>query len=62
MSGAPYNPPTKVKTVNVPFLTLVLRADPDFQRAKRHEPYYIMSNGRTFRGDNKTTGAYDGEN
>jgi predicted lipoprotein with Yx(FWY)xxD motif len=55
-----YQPPggTKVITVNVPFLTLVQRADPDFQWAKKHEPYYILSNGRLFDGDNATTGAY----
>jgi len=58
---APYNPPTKVTTVNIPFRTIVIRADPDFERAKRRELYYIFSNGRTFRGDNATTGPYDGE-
>lgn len=59
MSGAPYRPPTKVKTVQVPFLTLVLRADPDFQRAKRREPFYEISNGRTFYGNNTTSGPYE---
>lgn len=57
----PYKPPTKVTTVSVPFLTLVMRADPDYQRAKRREPYYDFANGRTFYGDNATTGPYDGE-
>jgi len=58
----PYNPPTKVTTVVVPFLTIVLRADPDFYRAQKFEPYYHFSNGRLFTGDNATTGAYDGNN
>lgn len=57
-----YNPPTKGTTVSVPFLTIVLRADPDFQRAKRREPYYVFANGRVFRGDNATDGPYDGQN
>lgn len=56
---APYKPPTKVRTVQVPFLTLVLRADPDFQRAKRREPFYEGSNGRTFYGNNATSGPYE---
>lgn len=57
---APYNPPHAVVTVSMPYSTLVRRADPDFDRAKKREPYYIFSNGRTFRGDNATTGPYDG--
>ncbi len=59
---APYNPPTKVVSVDVPFRTIVLLADPDFERAKRREPYYCMASGRVFYGDNATTGAYDGHN
>ncbi len=59
--SAPYNPPIKVTTVTIPFRTIVIRADPDFERAKRRELYYVFSNGRTFRGDNATTGPYDGE-
>lgn len=58
---APYNPPHAVRTVEVPFLSLVLRADPDYQRAKRFEPYYIFANGRRFVGDNATDGPYDGK-
>lgn len=54
----PYKPPTKVVSVDIPFRTLVLRADPDFDRAKRREEYYRFSNGRVFRGDNATTGPY----
>lgn len=57
---APYNPPHQVVTVSVPFATLVRRADPNFDRAKKFEPYYIFSNGRRFTGDNATTGPYDG--
>jgi hypothetical protein len=57
-----YNPPHAVTTVEIPFRTIVQRADPDFMRAKKFEPYYFFSNGRAFYGDNATTGAYDGEN
>jgi len=57
---APYNPPHAVTTVSIPFRTIVIRADPDFERAKRREVYYCFSNGRTFRGDNATDGPYDG--
>lgn len=55
---APYNPPHQVVTVSVPYATLVRRADPDFDRAKKREIYYIFANDRTFRGDNATSGAY----
>lgn len=59
MTTPPYKPPTKVTTVQIPFLTLVMRADPDFQRAKRREPFYSFANGRTFYGNNATSGPYD---
>lgn len=62
MTTTPYRPPTKVTNVVIPFLTIVQRADPDFQRAKKREPYYHFANGRTFYGDNATTGPYDGNN
>ena len=57
----PYNPPHNVVSVDTPWRIIVVRADPDFERAKRREVYYQFSNGRTFRGDNATTGAYDGK-
>lgn len=53
-----YKPPTKVKTLVVPLKTLVVRADPDFERKTRREPFYEFS-GRTFYGNNATSGAYD---
>jgi hypothetical protein len=61
MTATPY-PYSKPTTMTVPFRTIVQRADPDFQRAKKFEPYYVFANGRIFTGDNGTTGAYDGSN
>lgn len=55
----PYNPPTKVVTVQVPFKTLVVRADPDFEQAKRRDVFYETS-GRVFTGNNNTSGPYSG--
>lgn len=55
---APYKPPTKVTTVSIPFKTLVLRADPDFEAGKRKETFYQFSNGRTFRENPALQGPY----
>jgi hypothetical protein len=54
----PYNPPTRVQSLSVPWLALVLRADPDFQREKRREVEYEFSSGRVMRADRSTRGAY----
>lgn len=56
--AARYLPPTKVKTLDIPFKVLVIRADPDFEWAKRHEPFYEFSNGRTFRENTAIQGPY----
>lgn len=45
------------KRIEVPFKVLVLRADPDWERARRNEPFYEFT-GRTFRGDNSKKGPY----
>ena len=37
--------------IDIPWLAFVTRADPDFQRAKRRDVEYEMSNGRTFMAD-----------
>lgn len=54
---ARYTPPIKVVTLEVPFKALVVRADPDFERGRRREPFYEFS-ARTFYGNNQTAGAY----
>lgn len=58
MTAPLYKPPTKVRTVSMPFKTLVVRADPDFEQAKRREVFYEFSNGRVFRENNAVQGPY----
>jgi hypothetical protein len=58
MTTAPYKPPTRVKSIEVPFKTLIVRADPDFEQAKRREVFYEMSNGRVFRENSDVQGPY----
>ena len=53
-----YYPP---RSIDIPFKTLVLRADPDWQRAKTDEVEYQFSNGREFRANPETRGAYAAE-
>ena len=53
-----YSPPTKVRTVQTPFKVFVLRADPNFEAAKRKEPFYQFSNGRRFDENTAQQGAY----
>lgn len=54
-----YRPPTKVTTLEIPFLTLVQKADPDFERLKHREVEYVMAGGRVFRADPAIRGAYN---
>lgn len=58
---APYKPPTKVQTLEIPYRVLVLRADPSFEYAKRHEPFYEFSNGRRFDENTAVQGPYSGK-
>lgn len=53
-----YMPPTKGSFIDIPFETLVQRADPDWARGKRQEIEYVMSNGRVFWYDPNVSGAY----
>jgi hypothetical protein len=53
----PFRPPRGI-TVETPYRISVLRADPDFEYAKRHEPFYEFSNGRRFNEDTSRHGAY----
>ena len=52
-----YTPPTAVKTLEMPYKVLVLRADPDFDAAKRKEPFYEFT-GRRFDDNTANKGAY----
>jgi hypothetical protein len=53
-----YSPPIKVRNLNTPWKVLVLRADPDFEAAKRKEPFYEFSNGRRFNENTARQGPY----
>lgn len=57
---APYKPPTKVTTLDVPYRVVVLRADPAFELEKRNEPFYEFSNGRRFNENTAVQGPYSG--
>lgn len=54
----PYRPPIKGTMTEVPWLTLVHQADPDFERKKRREVEYVTSGNRVFFGDPAHRGAY----
>jgi hypothetical protein len=54
---ARYNPPHRVKTLQVPYKALVLKHDPDFERAKRKEPFYEFT-GRRFDENTAIQGPY----
>jgi hypothetical protein len=49
---------TPVRVLNIPWQVLVNRADPQFEQKKRNEVEYEFSNGRQFRGNPATRGAY----
>jgi hypothetical protein len=51
-------PIIKVKTIQIPFKVLVVRADPGYEAGKRKEPFYKFSNGREFNGNTAKHGAY----
>lgn len=53
-----YSPPTKVRTLVTPYRVFVLRADPNFEQAKRKEPFYEFSNGRRFDENTAIQGPY----
>ncbi len=49
----------KVQSIDIPFESIVRRRDPDFYRARKNETEYQFSNGRTFKCDPATRGAYN---
>lgn len=51
--------PARGPTVEVPYRTSVIRADPDFEWGKKHEPFYEFSNGRRFDENTAKHGAYN---
>lgn len=55
---ARYQPATRVVTLQMPYLALVTRADPEFERRKHREVEYEFA-GRNFLADPYRRGAYD---
>ena len=55
-----YSPPTKGTLCEEPYLALVTRADPDFQRYKYREVFYVFDHRRAFIENPYVQGAYDG--
>lgn len=54
-----YQPPIKWPTVEVPWLSMVLKADPDWARKKHREAEYYVSSGKVFYADPYVRGAYN---
>ena len=46
-----------MKTLEMPYKVMVLRSDPDFETAKRKEPFYEFT-GRRFDDNTANKGAY----
>lgn len=49
---------TGTKSVDRTWKSVVVKADPDFEREKRNELEYKFSNGREFRGNVAKRGQY----
>ena len=58
MAPRPKNSTKEVSTLQIPYVALVLRADPGFEAGKRKEPFYEFSNGRKFNEDTARQGPY----
>lgn len=57
---AKYSPPTKVVTLQIPYLALVVRADPDWAAGKHRElEYPSPSGGRPLYADPYVRGSYN---
>lgn len=50
-----YNPP---RNISVPYKSLIVRADPDFEKERRKVREYEFSNGRVFEANPDNRGAY----
>lgn len=56
--AAPYNPPIKGATLEIPYQVLVTRADPDFNRGKYRQIEYEFT-GHWFYANPLIRGAYN---
>ena len=54
----PDDKPSNYGSLETPWLSLVLRADPTFLQDRRNELEYEFSNGRKFRANPNERGAY----
>ena len=52
-----YKPPTKVRTIEIPWLAIVTRSDPNWARDRHHEIQYSFTN-RNFYADTDEDGPY----
>lgn len=55
---ARYNPPTRVVTIQQPFLALVSQADPDWAHRKHYDIEYLMDH-RALYADPQVRGAFN---
>lgn len=53
-----YLPPTRVSTIELPWLSMVTRADPYWSRDRHHEIEYVFTNKVVYCNPD-TTGAYN---
>lgn len=53
-----YRPPTRVSSIQVPYLALVTSNDPQFERRKHREVEYEVSSGRVLLADPYTRGSF----
>jgi len=61
-ASTPTTKEANITNVSVPYITLVVRADPDFQRLKHRQLEYEFSNRRQFYADPTARGAYEHNN
>lgn len=54
-----YRPPTGVATTEVPYLALVIQADPNWAQRKYYQPEYADGAGRAFWANPYVRGAYN---
>jgi len=54
-----YKPATKVQTVEMPYLSMVTTADPQFERRKHREVEYEVASGKVYVADPYVRGIYN---
>lgn len=59
MAAPLYKPPTRVATIELPYLAMVVHADPDWARDKYWEKFYEFGHRRTFWANPYISGPYN---